>query len=327
MSILPGFDALGASDVAVQADEAREIVLNRGSEWRFEVSFSTTATVTLLPSKTPSDVLSGTAEIFGCELAPSQVYEFSGIKSAVYTHHGCTLSIKGTFESEYVSEESPMSEYLNLHFALENMRIDSFERMSQGNPQDSAGGPRVLVVGPDNAGKTTLIKTLAGLAARTGRSPMVVNLDPREGMLCLPGCVSAAVIGAGAILDVEDASGNGWGNSPVTGPSAVPVKMPLVYHYGSANPEERPDVFKPVATRLALAVTSRYEEDFYVRGAGIIVDTAGSVSMGKSGYDIIQHIVSEFSSTPCRFHRLVSHVSSSTDRNRARSKCAPHSWI
>lgn len=296
MSILPGLGLAGPSDAPPQVEEAREINLSRGSEWRFEVSFNTTATVKVLHPSGYADGINGTAEIFGCELAPNHVYEFCGTKASVYTHHGCTLSVTGTFESEYVAEETPMSEYLNMHFALENMRIDASRARQEGRA-DATGGPRVLLVGPENAGKTTLVKTLAGFASRTGRSPLVVNLDHREGMLCLPGCVSAAVIGAGAILDVEDAAGNGWGSSPMAGPSPVPVKMPLVYHYGYANPEERPEVFKPVVTRLALAATSRYEEEFGVNEAGIIVDTAGSVSMGKGGYEIIQHIVSEFSST------------------------------
>lgn len=295
MSFLPGLGLSAPSEAPPPNEESREISLSKGSEWRFEVALNTTVTVKLLLPSSYADGMTGTAEIFGCELAPNHLYEFSGTKASVYTHHGCTLAATGTFESEYVAEETPMSEYLNLHFALENMRIDASRARLEGR-SDAAGGPRVLVVGPENAGKTTLVKTLAGYASRTGRSPLVVNLDPREGMLCLPGCVSAAVIGAGAILDVEDAAGNGWGASPMAGPSAVPVKMPLVYHYGYANPEEKPDVFKPISTRLALAATSRYEEDLGVKEAGIIVDTAGSVSMGKGGYDIIQHIVSEFSS-------------------------------
>jgi len=308
--MLPGLGLSAPSEALPQLDEAREITLNEGSEWRFEVSFATTVTVKLHVSSNQGDSIIGTAEIFGCELAPNHVYEFSGTKAAIYTHHGCTLSVTGIFESEYVAEETPMSEYLNLHFALEDMRIDA--RNARGDKQDyTTGGPRVLVIGPENSGKTTLIKTLTGFASRMGRSPMVVNLDPREGMLCLPGSISAAVIGGGAILDVEDAAGNGWGNSPVAGPSAIPVKMPLVYHYGHTNPEERPDVFKPISTRLALAATSRFEEDIEVKEAGILVDTAGSVSMGKGGYDIISHIVSEFSSTLNR-SALMSNMSALT---------------
>lgn len=118
---------------------------------------------------------------------------------------------------------------------------------------------------------------------------MVVNLDPRQGMLSVPGSFSAAAYSS--IVDIEE----GWGSSPISGPSPIPVKMPLVYHYGLKDPEEG-KVFKPLVTRMALAVTSRLEEDKASKQAGFIIDSSGTISQGKNGvYEIIEHIVSEFS--------------------------------
>jgi polyribonucleotide 5'-hydroxyl-kinase len=176
-----------------------------------------------------------------------------------------------------------MMSFANLHFALENLRDRS---VASGSVEM---GPRVLVVGPENSGKTSLVKTLTSYALKTGRQPMVVNLDPRQGMLSLPGSFSAAAFSS--IVDMEE----GWGSSPISGPSPVPVKMPLVYHYGLKDPEEG-RVFKPLVTRMALAVTSRLEEDKVSKQAGFIIDSAGAISQGKNGvYDNIEHIVSEFS--------------------------------
>ncbi|KAI4622892.1 Cleavage polyadenylation factor subunit clp1 [Alternaria ethzedia] len=248
--------------------------LAANTEYRFEVAFSRTLTVKLQ---------SGTAEFFGTELAPSTVYTFQGTKGAIFTWHGCKLDIGGEVESDYIAEETPMMSCANLHFALENLRDRS---IASGSVEM---GPRILVVGPENSGKTSLVKTLTSYAVKTSRQPMVVNLDPRQGMLSVPGSFSAAVYSS--IVDIEE----GWGSSPISGPSPIPVKMPLVYHYGLKDPEEG-RVFKPLVTRMALAVTSRLEEDTLSKQAGFIIDSSGAISQGRNGvYDNIEHIVSEFS--------------------------------
>lgn len=299
MSFLPGLGLTAPTALpTAEADSVeRTITLSAGSEWRFEVPSTSSLSVKLLTSgeapppagTNPSDSY-GTAEVFGTELAPSTIYEFAPLtKAAVYTHHGCSLSVTGSCDTDYIANETPMTEYTNLHFALENLR---------NNARQDDGGPRVLVVGPKDSGKTTLVKTLTSYAIRMGRSPVVVNLDPAEGMLALPGSMSVAVFGTGAILEVEDAGSAGWGTSPIGGPSPTPVKTPLVYHYGvSAAAEERPELFRPVTTRLALAATSRFEEDSEVKRSGMIIDVGGSICGGKAGYEVLSHIVSEFSST------------------------------
>ena len=250
--------------------------LAANTEYRFEVSFSRTLTVKLQ---------SGTAEFFGTELAPSTTYTFQGTKGAIFTWHGCKLEIGGELESDYIAEETPMMSFANMHFALEQLRDKS---VASGGVEM---GPRVLVVGPENSGKTSLVKTLTSYAVKMDRQPMVVNLDPRQGMLSVPGSFSAAAYSS--IVDIEE----GWGSSPISGPSPIPVKMPLVYHYGLKDPEEG-KLFKPLVTRMALAVTSRLEEDKASKQAGFIIDSSGAISQGKNGvYENIEHIVSEFSGT------------------------------
>ena len=176
-----------------------------------------------------------------------------------------------------------MITYANLHYALERLRDQA--------SVENRDGPRVLVLGPENAGKTSLVKLLTAYATRSGRQPVVVNLDTREGMLSVPGTLSVATFSS--IIDIE----GDWGSSPTNGPNQVPVKLPLVYHYGLASPEESPHIFKPIVTRLALSTMSKLQEDTEVREAGCIIDTSGVISQGKHGYDIIQHVVSEFSGT------------------------------
>lgn len=279
MASLPGLNlsapAAEPTHLASTAAVARTQELAANTEYRFEVPFSSSLSIRLL---------SGTAEIFGTELGTAAPYTFRGTKGAVYTWHGCKLEISGEAESEYVAEMTPMTSYANAHFALEGHRDQAVQK--------NDAGPRVLVVGPDNAGKTSLVKILTSYAVKMDRQPVVVNLDPREGMLSVPGSFTAATFSS--ILDIEE----GWGSSPISGPSPVPVKMPLVYHYGLANPDEG-KVFKPLITRMALAVTSRLQEDQASKHAGFLIDTPGSVSKVKGGsYDNLDHIASEFSGTP-----------------------------
>ena len=173
-----------------------------------------------------------------------------------------------------------MTTYANVHFAVESLR--EYARAT------NSLGPRVLVAGPDNAGKTSLVKLLAAYATRSGRKPVVANLDPKDGMLTMPGTLSAVALES--ILDVEE----GWGSSPTNGPSPIPVKLPLVYHYGLDDADTSDDLFKPIVRRLALSVLNRMEDDVDVKQSGCIIDTAGAMSQGKGNYDIIQHIVAEF---------------------------------
>ncbi|KAM5439018.1 Cleavage polyadenylation factor subunit clp1 [Microsporum canis] len=293
---LPGLE-LSQPTVEAQRAPAAPVqhILSKDSEWRFEVAFGNSVKVKLL---------SGTAELFGTELALSQTYTFSGTKAAIYTWHGCTLEVtegesvatgvvgsapvppgsgSGGCQVEYTAEETPMIDYANVHFALETMRD---EAKAQGR-----GGPRVLIVGPEDAGKTSLAKILTGYATKMGRQPFVINLDPSEGMLSVPGTLTATAFRT--LIDVEQ----GWGSSPLSGPTPIPVKLPLVYFYGLQSPlNGGEELYKSIVSRLALTVAGRLAEDEEAKEAGIIVDTPGEISQGKGGgEDIINHIVTEFS--------------------------------
>ncbi|PGH26948.1 hypothetical protein AJ80_01331 [Polytolypa hystricis UAMH7299] len=295
---LPGLELAQPSSFEARSAPAppTQISLSKGSEWRFEVAFGTTVRVKLL---------AGTAELFGTELAASQTYTFSGTKGAIYTWHGCTLEVSdggplstggiitsapvqpgsgsGGCQVDYTAEETPMVDYANVHFALETMRQEA----------KAAGreAPRVLILGPEDAGKTSVTKILTSYATKIGRQPVVVNLDPAEGMLSVPGSLAATAFKS--MIDIEE----GWGSSPMSGPSPIPVKLPLVYFYGLQSPLDADgSLYKPIISRLALAVMGRLAEDPEAREAGVIIDTPGIISQGKGvGDDIIHHIVTEFS--------------------------------
>lgn len=242
------------------------------NELRFEVAFGKPYRVRLTR---------GTAELFGTELVPNVTYSFSGTKAAIFSWHGCTLELQGDAESEYVgSETDAMIEWINVHGMLETIRDEN----------SADGGPRVLVMGPDAAGKSSLVKCLTAWSLKMGRSPTVVNLDPKEGILGMPGSLTATTFNT--LLDVEE---DGWGSSPISGPASLPVKTPLVYHYPFPSPDSNNPMYKAITTRLALAVTSKMEEEATIKQSGIILDTPGSLNNPKSSYETALHIISEFS--------------------------------
>ena len=62
-----------------------------------------------------------------------------------------------------------MTMYMNTHAA--------FEQMRQKADLEETRGPRVLVVGPTDVGKSTLCRLLVNYAVRCGRTPMLIDLD------------------------------------------------------------------------------------------------------------------------------------------------------
>ncbi|KAK4900016.1 Cleavage polyadenylation factor subunit clp1 [Elasticomyces elasticus] len=249
---------------------ARREELPAQAEWRFEAAFTQQYTVR---------VLHGHAELFGVELATNQPYNLSGSKGAIFSWQGCQLEITGEAESEYAAQETEYAiEWLNLHGMLETARDD--------RPTD---GPRVLVVGPDHVGKSSVTRTLAARAVKAGRTPTVISLDPREGLLGPPSSLTTVTVGSQ--MDVE----NGFGISPISGPTVTPVKTPLIYHYPYASPAERPAVYKALLTRIALSTMNKLEEEPAAKQSGIIIDAPGSLNDPKNGYETIHHLISEFS--------------------------------
>ncbi|AEO61036.1 hypothetical protein MYCTH_2310812 [Thermothelomyces thermophilus ATCC 42464] len=289
----------------------RTITLRPFWEWRFEVPRSSAsqagATVRLT---------SGTAERDGTELALNHTYTFPrNTKSKLLTYTGATLEVSGECVDRVAQyntpEDSPQLPVLNLHFALQELRgaaaannnnnnHNHIINHSTGGNNDKHGdgggskppGPRVMICGEKDSGKTTMARTLAALATRVGGQPLVASVDPREGMLALPGTVSAAVFGT--IMDVEDpAAGFGVSGTPSSGPSAVPVKLPMVYYFGRERVDEDVRLWKQLVGKLGSSVKAKLEADEVVREAGLVLDTPAA-SVAKGDLEVLEHLVKEF---------------------------------
>ena len=279
---IPGLGRLAPEPTAASAK--RTVVLAPFSEWRFQVPRATSSVTVRL--------IQGTADRDGTELARNRPYTFTRTKSRIFTLQGCTLEVTGDCESsvaQYDPEgDSPLSRTLELHSRLHYLRKRALIAVA------GISGPRVLVCGSRYSGKTTLVRTLTAWGTKLGMQPLVVNLDPNEGMLSLPGTVSSAVFGT--IMDLEEpAGGFGIRSTPSSGPSHVPVKLPIAYHYGREKVADDPQHWKDVTSKLASSVRAKLKDDLRVRASGILVDMpAVDASNDRDG--LILHVVKEFNS-------------------------------
>lgn len=96
-------------------------------------------------------------------------YTFTqGSKVAIFSYQGCIIHVTNEPDVIYVARETPMIQYLNVHSAIEQMRVKAEERESKG--------PSVMIVGPTDVGKSTLCRILINYAVRLGHRPIFVDL-------------------------------------------------------------------------------------------------------------------------------------------------------
>ncbi|XP_028824200.1 polyribonucleotide 5'-hydroxyl-kinase Clp1 isoform X1 [Denticeps clupeoides] len=274
----------GAGSSAGGAGGGTRFDLEKETELRFEVEAG---------ERVQLELLSGLAEVFGSELNRNKKYTFGpGSKIAVFTWHGCSVSLTGKTEVAYVSKDTPMLLYLNTHAGLEQMR--------QQAERDNDRGPRVMVVGPTDVGKSTLCRLLLSYAVRLGRRPTLVELDVgqssvsnerpsrdtlvkvvndmlscRCGKVSVPGTMSALCIERPA--DVEE---------------GFSVQAPLVYHFGSTTPGTNIKLYNKLTSSLAEVFSQRCEVNRKASVGGCIINTCGWVK--GSGYQALVHCASAF---------------------------------
>lgn len=211
--------------MAEEAGDEKKLVakfeLERETELRFEVEASQTVQL---------ELLTGMAEIFGTELTRNKKFIFdAGAKVAVFTWHGCSVQLTGRTEVAYISKETPMLLYLNTHTALEQMRWQA--------EREDERGPRVMVVGPADVGKSTVCRLLLNYGVRLGRRPTFVELDVGQGSISIPGTMGALYIERPA--DVEE---------------GFSVQAPMVYHFGSTTPGTNIKLYNKVSNMFGSSI-------------------------------------------------------------------------
>ncbi|KAL7528348.1 hypothetical protein ACHAXR_002397 [Thalassiosira sp. AJA248-18] len=267
--------------------------LSPESELRIEIPTGIYCTVTLRH---------GSAEIFGVELSQERPLHLTGAKVAVFTWHGCTLDISNREKLDilYVSEETEANvAYVNTHAQLEAMRdeaLSSFLPNSGGgdglgshsanNENKTAEGPRVLLAGPADCGKSSLARVLTAYAVKLGRSPLLVDLDASQNMLSVPGTLS--VIPASSDIINADCYCT---NSVMSGVHNGAM-MPLVLWYGSQDLLSQPYLYKAQLQKLGDVINNRLAGDSEASAAGVIVNASGWIE--DVGYEYLLHSIESF---------------------------------
>ena len=210
-------------------------------------------------------LVEGNAEIFGIEMAVNKDYSFRDASFAIFTWYGCKIETVGEAQSLYVSDKTPMISYVNTHVQLEAKRDVALA--------NNSNGPRILVVGSPDQGKSTLSRILASYAVRLDRTPILIDLDCGEGSFSIPGTIAALPLEK-SCLSIED---------------PMASCAPLVYFYGHPNPQENTPLFQQLISILAARVSERMARDLDTRSSGIIINTCGNFE--GLGLDVITSIV------------------------------------
>ncbi|RCK55284.1 mRNA cleavage and polyadenylation factor CLP1 [Candida viswanathii] len=269
------------------------ITIPEGNEWRIEVPFNK-----ILKLK----VVSGILEINGTELANNVQLQFSGTKTFLYSpvsdsvveyslvDNKDDLSLVSSLDEgflEYLSDDSNMNSIVNLHMYLESKRQLTKDFNFSSGVEQQQSGPRVMIIGSKASGKTSVLKTLVSYANKMNSTPILVNLQPRDGVFALPGSLTATPISD--FFDIE--SCNGYGFTTTSGTLLHNPKQPVVKNFGMVDFNDNLDLYKLMIEKLGITVLSRLDQDLNIKNSGIIVDTP---PLNLKNFDVIESIVSNF---------------------------------
>lgn len=277
---------------ALEPPQGERHILQAEEELRVEISFSK-------QSLTKIKLQAGSAELYGMELALRKVYTLEGgggYKLALFTWHGCVIDLDGDIEMVYISDETSCNvAYVNTHAQLEALRDEAVvgaqqqtqQQQQQQQQPTQTDGPRVLIVGPSESGKSSLAKILIAYAVKLGRTPLWVDLDPDDNALSVPGTLGVCPIQRETITVANYAS------------TGVPIQAtPLVLWHGSTHIQ--PDLFQAQVSALGRKINARWSSNTnsnnsnnsneWERASGLVVNTNGWIQ-DVEGYPLLLHTI------------------------------------
>ncbi|WZY89251.1 hypothetical protein YC2023_045986 [Brassica napus] len=173
-------------------------------------------------------VLHGKVEIFGSELLRNVWLTFPPLQQfAVFTWYGATLEIDGVTETDNTSVE----------------------------------GPRVIIVGDTDSGKSTLAKMLLSWAAKDGCKPTFVDLNIGQSSITIPGTIAATSV-----------------EMPVDPVEGLPLHKALVHYFGHNTATNNVRLYKYLVEELARELEEEFAINAESRRSGMVIDTMGWTS-------------------------------------------------
>lgn len=256
------------------------------------------------------ELRAGVAEVYGTEMFTNKTYTFPRqSRAAVFTYQGAKIEMTGTPVKSHVGKKSDhMICYLKVHGELEKMREEA-EAISEhmnfntkpnesdlvdnnDNQEPSAAKnaspdlsrtPICLICKPDdprNVDKSTLCRILLNYAARRGRAPIFVDLDPDQGHIGIPGTIGA--------LSIE---------SPIDIETGLQLRSSLLMHFGHTSPSADSEnksrlVYKGLVENMAKIVHSKLEKDKKSFSSGVIINSCSWTD--DADYQFLVHICKTF---------------------------------
>jgi polyribonucleotide 5'-hydroxyl-kinase len=174
----------------------------------------------------------------------------------------------GCLEICYTAESTETTcnvAYVNTHAQLEALRDEA--------AASGRDGPRVLLCGPQESGKSSVAKILTAYACKLGRSPLFVDLDPNDNSLSVPGTLAVCPLNREA-LSVECYATTG-----------IPpgTASPMVLWHGATHLSA--DLLKAQVEAMGRKINARMQTDEWERSSGIIVNTNGW--MQEEGFSLL----------------------------------------
>ncbi|KAK0393448.1 hypothetical protein QR680_000216 [Steinernema hermaphroditum] len=218
------------------------------------------------------ELCSGRAEVFGTELKQNEKYVFlPGMRVAVFSWTGATIEISGSASNAYVAESNhPMILYLNTHEGMEQIRVKA-----RADLTGKTRGPRTMVVGPTDVGKSTVCRILTNYAVRMGHTPMYVDVDVGQGNVSVAGTIGALMIDRTA--------------DPVYG---FDDRCAKVFQFGDKSPGTNIPLYDRLVEELAKMVNKECEDSPQIDKSGIIINTCGWVN--GAGYKSLVNVAESF---------------------------------
>lgn len=257
--LLAGENDANLLTLEVNENEKHTIVLLQGDEWFVDLRNDQNLYIT---------IVNGICEIFGIELVNGSEYLFnSHDKMVLFAVEGCEIvyrtnkTLLKTFPNCIIKNDPNIIALYSFALKLAQRRLGNLK------------GPRVLIIGDNKSGKTSIAKTLLSYAVKmitSSNSPIFVNLDPSKGIFTLPGPISATVVDDSLQVDSPI-----WGESTTSSMySLVPTFEPIVKQFGFENINRyNSDFYLKQVDSLAEDVLLLLNKSFHSNRTGIIVDT------------------------------------------------------
>lgn len=278
----------------MEASQPEQYDLEAGAELRFELEEDEAIAIKV---ESDSPVFINYQEI------PSKTWYplYGELKAAIWCPYGATIQATTAPSTCYTSTSSTYPFILSLHLALERIRILA-RRSHRNGSNPSEAGPRVMVIGPSNSGKSTVAKSLLNLAlsAGMGWSVGVAGLDAANPPHLVPGSISLST--PTQALPTHHPV-HYLGSTPTTA-SAVTMSSDvstLAWWVGQTQlgGKTRFVLWKKLVEQMADDWEKRCDRDETCRASGIIIDTPASFTVPGLGtakgdrtrYSIVRHAI------------------------------------